>query len=645
MSDTYRPAVRAQVRCLVDDANWTLGEQARTGGVQFECLVQLNQVTDEQHRAMLIELLSDADIRYRIGAAAILCADDTPAEYVTDVFLEGIAQKDARVRKLSWLFMSLASQLPDRLAAELKKYLNSRDLTVRVFAAASLRNLPEAIPVLKQAAVDDNDAVAVTAAAALAWVGHHVEQSIATLVRILHANHGLRLPIIDFLAAIGPPAADAVPSLEAILLDHSEDAFTRTRAALALGKIACAPPDPGTTHRSLAWAKRLRDWSVINAVAESCRQHGELQDNVVEALIGLLDNPDSTMRGSAAMTLGQFGTGQPAIISGLAKRLKEETDDQICGILVSSIAALGSPVISALIEILAEGTFQARALAGTALLLMGSTAAAEIAERLLTHPIRRVRFDASWLLHGLGPAARNAVPILLRLFEDDRFRMDAVRAVSAVGPDAKAAAPALAEFLVGLDHDLADWARMGLIRIGPEAIPAVEAVKESASDEALGRLTEVMERLHGILRLAVGLPKQSLASPDPKLWSAFRETALRFRNELRTFYIIGRALNSELESVNAVAKELKRREGMGLSYEGVPPNQKQLSRIVKNLENRFFSLDLVAEFLNDPGRPVRLFQRSQGVRSRLTRVGKEALKLVERWLTEEGLLPDWKDSI
>ncbi len=122
---------------------------------------------------------------------------------------------------------------------------------------------------------------------------------------------------------------------------------------------------------------------------------------------------------------------------------------------------------------------------------------------------------AAYALGEIGPAARAAVPSLIRAIEHPGFERkesltnDAIRALGLIGPDAKAATPALIRLLDGYYDDQAVWAldRIGappvqqllerfmrdgdsysadlLAWLGPRAITVAPALRVALSDKRL----------------------------------------------------------------------------------------------------------------------------------------------------------------
>jgi HEAT repeat protein len=120
--------------------------------------------------------------------------------------------------------------------------------------------------------------------------------------------------------------------------------------------------------------------------------------------------------------------------------------------------------------------------------------AARIARERLTHAKEAsVRIGALYAVEVLGPAARDAVPALVRCLEDanEQVRWFASNALRKVGA---AAAPALVEALK--DPRVAPAACMALSTMGAGAAPAVPAVVELLQDEGSPVFLDALRALH-----------------------------------------------------------------------------------------------------------------------------------------------------
>jgi HEAT repeat protein len=89
----------------------------------------------------------------------------------------------------------------------------------------------------------------------------------------------------------------------------------------------------------------------------------------------------------------------------------------------------------------------------------------------LNDPDNNVRGDVVASLGDLGPAAKAAIPALLKGMETEAERGGIVQALGRIGPEAKAVVPALLDLLDGKDANERLAAAVALIRISPRHKP------------------------------------------------------------------------------------------------------------------------------------------------------------------------------
>ncbi|MEP7339924.1 MAG: HEAT repeat domain-containing protein [Acidobacteriota bacterium] len=94
--------------------------------------------------------------------------------------------------------------------------------------------------------------------------------------------------------------------------------------------------------------------------------------------------------------------------------------------------------------------------------------------------------DRGTVVMALGQSGSETVPILVEVLVKDphpQVREFAAIAISRMGPDAKAAVPALIDALKDLAIGVRSWSAQALGMIGPEAKAALPALKELSSDD------------------------------------------------------------------------------------------------------------------------------------------------------------------
>jgi len=329
---------------------------------------------------------------------------------------------------------------------------------------------------------------------------------------ILHAVWDQNRPAkvaLRVLASSGPSErADAIRELERLGLGDSEivipplitalkdrDAKVRTAAAVTLGTIGCDAVETGS------------DGNRVRAA--------------ITALLGALKDPEPAVRNSATVALGYL-TGSngasrlidlKAVISSLVAKLSDG-DGEIRLATFHVLAALGRP--------------------------SGAEAPAELAAALKDEsPANRAAAVAAVasFARGLDPM----IPSLIRMMENDdapSVRTACALAIERVRPPAisLAAAPALIAALGRPDPRVRAVASSALMQLGPDAraaIPALIAVaREKPGDpanpehglwgpdrraiEALGRIAPATEREGE----AVAALVEVLRAPDASKWNS-----------------------------------------------------------------------------------------------------------------------------
>jgi hypothetical protein len=116
----------------------------------------------------------------------------------------------------------------------------------------------------------------------------------------------------------------------------------------------------------------------------------------------------------------------------------------------------------------------------------GGAAAVPVLTGLLGSPDRQTRCWAASRLGALGEEARPALPALLGLFRDGDFRVRENALYAAEAVDRDAAARTLAEVLGGEDAGLRRWAASRLAGAGPAAREAVPGLLRLLAEEDRG---------------------------------------------------------------------------------------------------------------------------------------------------------------
>lgn len=339
----------------------------------------------------------------------------------------------------------------DRSVEALLTSLKDDQACVRAAAALALGNhkppAEEAIPGLVQALTDRDSLVRSRSAEALMQIGRKPDVVIPAFVQLLGSKDaGDRVVAAEGLGKFNQQPKEALPPLLRAIKDDSP--LVRTRAIDALRNYkpdALEPPE----RRVQLMREALQDEDRAvrrSAVIGLAVFQGE-EEKVVAALENALKDRDELVRGWAALGLG--GRKSALRLTSALEPLLKDADawprlrtaealyrlDAKAG-QAKVIAALKFPEAPARASAAeALGSFRAEP-APVITALAGALGDGDVT----------VRFRAIRSLKGFGPAAKPALPALIRAIQEDRdaiVRATAIEAIGTIGTDAEAAVPAL----------------------------------------------------------------------------------------------------------------------------------------------------------------------------------------------------------
>jgi len=211
----------------------------------------------------------------------------------------------------------------------------------------------------------------------------------------------------------------------------------------------------GRERRTEAWAAKAIVGDLLNRAEEPIPA-------LVEALhyeckSGSLQG---RVRSHAARSLGQFGSAARAAIPALVQSLKADADSGVHASAAFALAAIGPEevVVPALIGV-------------------------------LNHAVYEKRWLIVQALGELGPPAKEAVPALVKVLQDQVLhdflgvRRGAAESLGKIGPEASAAVPALIEALKDEDWTVRSAAAEALGEIGPEGWDVASALNDARNDD------------------------------------------------------------------------------------------------------------------------------------------------------------------
>jgi HEAT repeat protein len=301
------------------------------------------------------------------------------------------------------------------------------------------------------------------------------------------------------LGEIGPAASDAIPSLIKSL--EIDNPGLRYEAAVALGQINSEPKEVVPALVALlSDTLPLVQYSAIDAL----RRFGPDAIFAAAPLKALLNDKDPLIGVSAARALVTIESGnaenialaKPILAAGLKQERQDVSTDAIEG-----LAMIGPAAVPDILEILGGTNAVASAHACDALAAIGPGAAPAVDKLLAASksPTPRLRWHAISALGDLGPVAKPAIPALIAALADsepqvhfhaeqalqrmgklaipalieslkpEKLQLRVLPIISAIGPDAKEAVPALTGLLRSKNAESRREVILALASIGPDA--------------------------------------------------------------------------------------------------------------------------------------------------------------------------------
>lgn len=252
--------------------------------------------------------------------------------------------------------------------------------------------LADTVTALTEALKEDkSNRVREAAAASLGRMGADARGAVPVLAAALTDKHvDTRTAAAESLGHLGTDAHDAVPPLLEVLKDKQADRFTRVQAAFALGQIG--PEDAGATVPVLAGAlaDAATPLEVRKAAADALGQLKKDAKEAAPALGAALKEKDLTLRRAAVVALDRLGAEARAAFSALKQAAKDD-DRAVRSQALHALGNLGKDDPDAVVPVLVEG---------------------------LRDVVIEVRITAILALGGIGPEAKAAVPALTNAARD-----------------------------------------------------------------------------------------------------------------------------------------------------------------------------------------------------------------------------------
>ncbi|MCC9606084.1 HEAT repeat domain-containing protein [Blastopirellula sp. JC732] len=400
----------------------------------------------------LIAAMGSDDSELRWHAARALAEYETEAAPALAALTKGLDDPDMEVRAYSAYAIGEIGEKALPAVPALIKKITDKEAIVRRAAMGAVRKLPtdpnETLPLIAKILDESDPGVVVPALHTLAEAG---KKSLPVLKKALTTERGAYWACL-IAGEMGPEAESAAPNLAEVLKSH-KDPDTRMQAAVALGQIG---PGAKAAVGQLAASLEADDSMAVRYA--SAYALGMIKDSASEtALESASASKDEFMH-----MLGEWG------IARLHPEDKEAVEHAVED-LVEGMKSDNANVRAAAARCLAELDAPREMVAPVLLKALTET-----------DPTVVVHFREA--IVSLGP---KATPRLAKALEIEGLRMHALSILRELGPDAKAAVPALIETLKVDDAEVQSETMMVLGGLGQSAAPATESIaKFLASPEA-----------------------------------------------------------------------------------------------------------------------------------------------------------------
>ena len=520
-SDLRRQAATAlaAVGPLAEEASATLGQVLKdpNANVRLAAVNALQVIGPEAHlaTAALAMAIKDKVPSVRRAAATALsrvapaAAPDNLRTAIT-ALSAGLKDGDPEVRRRCAGALGILGPRAAPAVAALAEASRSGEDALRAEAALALIRIgAAALPALTENLKHDNVQVRARAAEGLRSLGVRARPAFKLLAQALtDKDAAVRYAAMGTLPILDPEPAETLSLLLPAVT--AEDASVRAWAVRWLGAIAAE--DRSTPEKAIAaLAKALEDRAAIvrAAAADALRPLGPTAKASAKTLLGLVKDPDATVRLKAALALGKIDpegarSAVPTLIAALSTRgtARKYDPNPFNRPAAQALAAIGA--VEPLVEALQSKDDGIRAGATFTLALMGARARA--AFKGLTAALQNkdalVRQRSAEALQAISPDPKEAVPMLTESLrhEDDYLRQWAAGFLAALGPRADtepAVALALAPLAAAATRDATSQVRQQATRaLGAIAshLPRIDRIIP-ASDEAtvealVSRLTD-----------------------------------------------------------------------------------------------------------------------------------------------------------
>jgi HEAT repeat protein len=406
-----------------------------------------------------------------------------------ETLISALKDDDPDVRSRAALALRKLGSAVSAIVDQLTLSLRDDKATIRSQAAQALGEIGpsarRAVPALTTALKKDESAtVRAEAALALGLIEAIPDSGISALIEALgDSDTGVRRQSAVAIGMLGPKAKGAVPALIDVLQNKQlstsdEGRQFRERAAISLGRIG--PDAVNAVQALLSVVQGNEDVGLQSCCLWSLSGIRSRPDIVLPvAAAAINNNKRPQLRANAARAIGVFGREGKALVSDLLKALDvsaitDETEAEFarCCVLdaLGSIGEAASSAARAIGDIFLDPK-QSRAVRLSAIQALkgigpGASVtipglAAYLVDPNNRHFVRET-IDVLGSIHN-----GQAVPILIMIAKDaeHRYRVDALRALEAIGTEAKDAIPVLKQLATDPSREVSEGANRALRRI------------------------------------------------------------------------------------------------------------------------------------------------------------------------------------
>jgi HEAT repeat protein len=429
-------------------------KDAKTRVAALHDAAQLEPAQIDEAAGELIKALSDPDPYARAYAALALGKTSNTDAKVVTALAKSLTDKEARVRGMAVRSLRRLKPEPELMLPIMIEALEQAEpqgalVAVETIAAAG----DKAIDGLTKAL--DSERARYWACLALGEAGPKAKKAVPALVKALSDERPeVQLQALMALGKIGPDAASAAPEIAQFL--NAELPATQYAAVFALGSIASAEGADALKAAGKSDDQMLKTLSAWG-LAKLSPDNQVVVKRAAEQLVASLKSNDQYVRQAAARGLADLKADpelvRPALISALG-----DSDPAVRGNVVEAVSALGARAVP------------------------------EVAKGLKNPQLRGA---CAAILGRIGPEAKSALPALVAALGDagptkqagaDEFRSEALVAIALIGPS-KELVEKCTPFLSSESELEQRTATYVLGKIGPDAKAALPAIRKNLSSD------------------------------------------------------------------------------------------------------------------------------------------------------------------